>query len=157
MDKSILITELRRDEGERLLVYDDATGMPIKPGVTVKGHPTIGVGRALDVNGITLTESAYLCGNSIDECLAQAIANFPWFPALDEVRQRVICNMIYNMGIASLLQFHDMLRYTGEQRYSLAASAMQDSAWYDQVGQRAVRLVAMMQTGGATAPAAPST
>ena len=45
------------DEGVRLRVYDDATGEPLHPGMTLKGHPSIGYGRALDVNGISLKES----------------------------------------------------------------------------------------------------
>src|SRR5438876_552158 len=46
---SMLEQMLRRDEGERLRIYTDTLG-----------HPTIGVGRALDTQGITSAEADYL-------------------------------------------------------------------------------------------------
>ena len=39
--------QLKRHEGVRLAVYDDATGKPVHAGDTLVGHPTIGVGRLL--------------------------------------------------------------------------------------------------------------
>lgn len=63
--QKVLIPMLRAEEGLRLTVYDDATGKPIKPGTLVKGHPTIGIGRALDVNGITEAEAEYLKANDV--------------------------------------------------------------------------------------------
>ena len=47
-DVVTMAAELVGDEAMRLFVYDDATGLPIEPGSTCKGHPTIGVGRGLD-------------------------------------------------------------------------------------------------------------
>ncbi len=146
MTKDILIQELVRDEGERLTVYDDVTGKPIKPGMVFGGHPTIGVGRALDVNGITPTESRYLLSNDIDRTLEGLQASLKWFDTLSDVRQRVLCNMAFNMGVQGLLKFQDMLRYCEEQRWGLAADAMVDSKWYTQVGDRAKRLESMMRT-----------
>ena len=41
---------LTDEEALRFVVYDDATGRPIVPGTHVIGHPSIGIGRALDVH-----------------------------------------------------------------------------------------------------------
>ena len=71
IDRELITCELTRDEGQLLTVYDDATGAAIKPGTSVKGHPTIGIGRALDVHGISAAEAAYLLGNDIDGIVAQ--------------------------------------------------------------------------------------
>ncbi len=146
MTKDLLISELVRDEGEKLTVYDDGTGRAVKPGMTTQGHLTIGVGRALDVNGITPTESRYLLSNDIDRTLEGLRASLAWFDTLSDVRQRVLCNMGFNLGVNGLLQFHDLMRYCEEQRWSLAADAMMDSKWATQVGERAERLEAMMRT-----------
>ncbi len=146
MTKTLLIDELVRDEGEKLTVYDDATGKPIKPGSVVVGHPTIAVGRALDTNGVTPTESRYLLSNSIDVTVEALRESLKWFDSLSDVRQRVLANMAYNLGVNGLLKFQDMLRYCEEQRWGLAADEMVDSSWYSQVGERAERLEAMMRT-----------
>ncbi len=146
MTKDLLISELVRDEGEKLTVYDDLTGKPLKTGSTIGGHATIGVGRALDVNGITPTESRYLLSNDIDRTLEGLRASLAWFDSLSDVRQRVLCNMAFNLGVNGLLKFQNMLRYCEEQRWGLAADEMIDSVWYEQTGERAERLQAMMRT-----------
>jgi lysozyme len=147
MNRDQLISDLSHDEGLRLTVYDDATGHAIAPGLPVKGHPSIGIGRALDVNGITVAEAQYLLSNDIDR-VNVAFSTYPWFTALDDIRQNVILNMAFNLGVAGVLEFHDMIRYLSDEpqpRYGLAASAMEDSNWYRQVGARAVRLATAMR------------
>ncbi len=147
MTVSLLVSELTRDENVRLLVYDDATGKPIGPGSVVVGHPTIGTGRALDVRGITHDENSILLTNDINSFFLGLQNAYVWFNNLDDVRQRVIINMALNLGLAGLAGFHEMLEYVADSRYGLAASAMEDSIWFHQVGARAVRLVDAMRTG----------
>lgn len=147
MTKQLLMEELIRDEGTRLTVYDDATGQPITKAVKVVGHPTIGVGRALDVNGITPTEARYLLNNDIDRTVEALEVSLPWFGTISDARQRVLANMAFNMGTVGLMKFTDTLRYIGEGRYELAAKAMEDSHWYQQVGERGKRLAEMMRNG----------
>lgn len=145
MNRELLIQELTRDEGLRLVAYDDATGKPLKVGDTIKGHITIGIGRALDVHGISPDECQYLLGNDVDAFTAELRKALPYFDTLSDERQRVLVNMAFNMGTAGLLSFHDTLRYVQEGRYELAAKAMEDSHWYTQTGDRAKRLVVMMR------------
>ncbi len=146
MNRLQLVTDLTRDEGKRLKAYDDGTGQPIVPGTKLKGHPTIGIGRALDVNGITEVEAQYLLGNDIDTAI-RLMQNFPWYESQDDVRQNVLLSMVFNMGLQSLLNFHDLIRYLADARYDLAAKAMEDSLWAREVGARAVRLANEMRTG----------
>jgi lysozyme len=42
---------LIKHEDLRLFAYDDATGKPLKPGDTLKGHVSIGIGRNLEGYG----------------------------------------------------------------------------------------------------------
>lgn len=144
MNRDLLISELIRDEGVRLVVYDDATGKPLKIGDKVTGHATIGVGRALDVRGITKEEASYLLDNDVDNLTAELSKGLPYFDTLSDDRQRVLVNMAFNLGVTGLLGFHDMLRYIEEGRYGLASKAMLDSKWATQVGDRAIRLSEMM-------------
>lgn len=146
-NRSLLIAELVQDEGIRLTCYDDATGKPLTPGTALAGHPTIGIGRALDVNGISQAEAYYLLGNDIDRTETELLRRLPWLTEVDEERRRVLLNMAFNLGIDGLMQFHDTLRYVEEGRYELAARSMEGSKWYRQVGARAVRLAARMRVG----------
>lgn len=147
MNADKMLSDLTRDEANRLFVYDDATGLPLKPGVTLIGHPTISRGRALDVHGISNKESDILSFNQINEAAEQIEKRFPAFANLDDVRQRVLVNMAVNMGVAGLFDFHETLYAVSLGNWEAAATAMQSSLWYRKVGARAVRLVAMMRTG----------
>lgn len=128
--------QLRLHEGERL-----------KPYRCTAGKLTIGVGRNLEDRGITAQESAMLLANDIateERALFEAL---PWASGLDEVRQRVLLDMAFNMGIATLLEFKLTLGAIQAGQYERAASMMLDSRWAKQVGQRADRLSRMMATG----------
>jgi lysozyme len=138
--------QLIRDESERLKVYDDATGMPIGKGAVVQGYPTIGVGRNLVGLGLTKAESRYLLANDIARVTEECRRLYPWFDALDDVRQSVILNMRFNMG-PKLDQFVNTLAAVARYDFGEAAERMEQSLWHKQVGQRAVRLERMMRTG----------
>lgn len=139
--------ELTCDEGLRLFVYDDATGMPIKPGTLVRGHPTIGVGRALDVEGLTAAEASFLLSDDETTVNAALEQSLSWFSVLDPVRQRVLAEMAFNMGVAGLLGFHDTLAAVQTGEWQAAHDGMLASHWAQQVGARAQRLAEMMLTG----------
>lgn len=147
-----LIDELRRDEGERLKSYRDTMGLW-----------TIGVGHLIDPargadpapfgrdlrNGATITaaESAELLNRDISEKMAELDKRLSWWRELDEVRQRVLVNMAFNLGVAGLLAFKNTLAFIRQGDYAGAARGMLASAWAQQVGQRAHRLADMMVQG----------
>ena len=108
MTINLLVEELTRDEGMRLTVYDDATGAPLKINSVVQGHPTIGIGRALDVRGITPDEAKYLLANDIAAFTLGLQQAYVWFNGLDDVRQRALVNMAFNIGLAGLAEFRLM-------------------------------------------------
>lgn len=136
MYRDRLAAQLRRHEGERLKPYRDTTG-----------HLTIGVGRNLDANGIHPDESALMLANDIDAAAKGVSARLLWFDALDAVRQAVLVNMAFNLGVSGLLDFHKMLSAVEHGQYGRAADEMIDSTWARQVGARAVELAAQMRTG----------
>ena len=146
MNRDKLISDLTGDEGIKLCAYDDASGSYIRPGSRLGGHPTIGIGRALDTQGITAAEAQWLLDNDIDRVAAE-LAPCTWYAGQSDVRQNVLLNMCFNLGLAGLLQFHDLIEYLGDGRYELAAKAMEASIWYRQVGARAARLANEMRSG----------
>lgn len=148
MDRNALIAELSRDEGTRLIAYDDADSSPLKPGMLLKGHPTIGTGRALDVNGITQAENLYLLNNDIDRALTSLIVDFPGFKDLDDVRQRALANLYFN--VPSFLKWENFMRYAKDRDWDSAATELESThPWITQVGARGHRIAAMLRTGEA--------
>lgn len=141
-----LVTILEREEGERLFVYDDATGLPIKPGSWVKGHPTIGWGRALDVEGISHAEAAVLLTNDTGALQAQ-LKGMGWYAGLDPARQDVVAAMAYQMGTRGLLAFTGMIACVVKKDWTGAAAGMMASLWARQTPGRAARMAATMRTG----------
>lgn len=129
-----LIEQLTRDEGLRLFPYVDTAG-----------KTSIGVGRNLTDVGISQAESDVLLQNDIASATAKLERLYPWFSALDPVRQAVLINMTFNMG--SISSFPRMLALVQAGDYAGAAAEMLDSLWARQVGDRAQRLSQQMQTG----------
>jgi lysozyme len=132
-----MIQELVRDEGIRLKPYRDTVG-----------KLTIGIGRNLDDVGIMTSEAYYLCQNDITSVVDTLNLQLPWWKSLDEVRQRVIVNMVFNMGIGRFFTFINTIDLIKEGKYTDAAANMLLSKWAGQVGPRAIRLSEMMRIGG---------
>jgi|TARA_Y100000052_G_C2929963_1_gene73744 lysozyme len=148
MNIAKIADQLKRHEGVRLAVYDDATGKPIHAGDTLKGHPTIGVGRLLtDARGLTTAEIEMLLANDIDVVIDELNREVPWWNEMNEARQAVMINLCFNLGWPRLSGFKNMLAACEKGLYEKAADEMQDSNWYDQVGLRGVELVDQMRTG----------
>ena len=136
VDRAAMTRQLRLHEGERLTPYR-----------CTAGKLTIGVGRNLEDRGITREESAYLLANDIAAEERELLRALPWVAQLDEVRQRVLLDMSFNLGIVGLLNFKNTLATIRAGNYGKAAAMMLDSRWARQVGQRAQRLSQMMATG----------
>lgn len=143
INKTRLIQQLKLHEGSRLKPYRDTVG-----------KLTIGVGRNLDDRGLSNDEVDYLLNNDVNVHVAELLKALPWVADLDEVRQRVLVDMAFNMGVPKLLTFKQTLAAVKRGDYWLAAEGMRASLWARQVGDgpggafdRAERLCEMMRTG----------
>ncbi len=136
IDRDRLAADLIRDEALRL-----------KPYVDTVGKITIGVGRNLSDRGISEPEARVLLANDMTAVLGDCGTAFAWWNELDEVRQRVVANMGFNLGVPRLLEFQRMLLAIEQTKFNAAADEMLGSTWAKQVGQRAVRLAGAMRTG----------
>ncbi|MCX8567065.1 MAG: lysozyme [Glomeribacter sp. 1016415] len=135
-NRLLLTAELKRDEGVRLKPYTDTVG-----------KLTIGTGRNLSDMGISAFENDHLLSNDIVRVESELDEHMLWWRSLDPVRQRVLANMCFNLGIGKLLGFKHTLHLIQSSQYTQAADAMLQSKWAMQVNQRAVRLTNMMRLG----------
>lgn len=132
-----LVEELIRDEGLRLEGYKDTVGLW-----------TIGVGHMVKVEPkpITKEQALMLLTDDILDARERLTRIIPFWRNLNDVRQRAIINMSFNLGnrLSSFLQFINALKLGDWTR---AGSQMASSKWAIQVGDRAVRLRKMIETG----------
>lgn len=156
-ETDLLRRQLTRHEGRpmqdgRAYAYRDS-----------RGFWTIGTGRLIDRRrggGLSDAECDLLLDNDMAETLADVMLHLPWVAGLDDVRQRVILDMAFNLGCKradggigpksgapGLLGFAATLEAVRTGDYSRAARNMLASLWARQVGARAPDLALMMQTG----------
>lgn len=136
MNAEKLAAQLVVDEGKRNRIYTDTVG-----------KITCGVGRNLTDRPFAEDEIALMLKNDIAIVEADLDRALPWWREMSEARQVVLANMAFNMGINRLLGFVNTLTMMKAGRYDAAALGMVDSTWAKQVGQRAIRLAAMMRKG----------
>lgn len=142
-----LIDRIKADEGLRLTVYDDKNGAPIMLSSVVHGNPTIGYGRLLSApGGITQAEAEYLLANDIAKAQSEA-ATLPAYAKLDPVRQGVVAEMVFQMGIGGVKAFHNTLAALERGDYPAAAAGMRASLWARETPARAERLANIIETG----------
>ena len=135
----MLEDQLRRDEGERLSAYQDHLGFW-----------TIGIGRLIDSRrggGISTDESTMLLRNDIARIRVELLQRLPWFVHLDPVRQGVLMNMTFQLGINGVMAFQDTLAKVQASDYAAAADRMLQSKWATQTPERANRLAIQMREG----------
>lgn len=121
-------------------------GLRLKPYRCPSGKLTIGIGRNLEDVGITKAEAMFLLANDIKRVSAELNA-FDWFKGLDPVRQLVLMDMCFNLGLSNLLKFKKMISALERGDYDKAHVEMLDSLWATQVGSRAWKLAKMMKHG----------
>jgi len=136
-----LVEQIIRHEGRvmshnRHVIYTDTVG-----------KRTIGYGRNLDDRGISDSEARIMLHNDINDALNDLLDKFDWFGELNQVRQGVLINMCFNLGINRLKNFKNMLAALEAQDYDLAAQEMLDSMWASQVKGRATELAEQMRSG----------
>lgn len=141
--------ELSLDEGRRLVPYLDEFGIE-----------TVGVGHNL-IAGPLPGQTYPMTNAQVDALLLSDIASsvqkldtyLPWWRTLSDARQRVMLNMVFNMGIgrpgqgSGLLGFTTFLNLVRTGNYAAAATDMLHTLWARQVGTRAKRLSVMMSAG----------
>lgn len=117
------------------------------PYTDTSGHLTIGIGRNLTLNGISLPEAFGLLDNDMDYFIAKLSDGLKCFVDLDENRQVVLVDMCFNLGVNNFMGFSKMLAALERRDFVQAADEMLQSKWAEQVGIRARQLAEIMRTG----------
>jgi GH24 family phage-related lysozyme (muramidase) len=156
LDRAKLKAQLIKHEGKRSKVYLDTAG-----------HPTIGVGFNLDradakkkiealgrdfakvkagTQELSDEQIARLLDADLETALADCKAVFPKFGDLSDVRQRVLADMMFNLGRSKFQGFKKMIAAVNGEDFAKAADEMKESVWYKQVRTRGKTLEQMMRT-----------
>jgi lysozyme len=155
-NKSILIQKLIDHEGLVLQVYQDTLGID-----------TIGIGRNLEDRGlsdneleemgitldhvyefgITEADAILLAENDVEIVEDELLRAHPCVDGLDAVRQLVLIDMAFNMGVPRLCKFKKMWAAIHNEDFSTASKEMLDSRWANQVKLRATKLAHSMYSG----------
>ena len=151
------IEKLIAHEGLELQVYKDTLGID-----------TIGIGRNLEDRGITKEElddldiptidhiyeygiteadAVYLATNDVQIVEEELVRAHPCVDSLDAVRQLIVIDMAFNMGVPRLNKFKNMWAAIHDEDYPTAAKEMLDSRWARQVKGRATKLANAMHNG----------
>lgn len=135
-------------EKQRILIRNQLIrheGIELKPYLDSKKILTIAVGRNLIDKGLSNAEAIYLLDNDIDEAIT-GLSKEPYWDQLNDLRQRVLIDMVHNMGLGGFRGFKKMRSALMRLDYEGAAHEMRDSVWATQVGRRAERLARMMES-----------
>lgn len=154
MNEDVIKKWIERWEGRRQQVYLDSAD-----------HPTIGVGFNLDrsdapqkIKALGLDYSAVREGQvtlndaqidqlfdaDVDRAIADASRIVSNFKTISENKQKVVVDMVFNLGAAGFSGFHNTIKAIENENWQTAAQEMRNSRWYDQVGKRAVADVEVM-------------
>tara|TARA_S200002703_G_scaffold94745_2_gene81792 strand:+ start:571 stop:1056 length:486 start_codon:yes stop_codon:yes gene_type:complete len=156
-NSEVFVNKLIAHEGLRLAVYEDSLGID-----------TIGIGRnlvgrgitdeeldwmdipnmdAIYEHGITEADAMYLAKNDIAIVEDELCRAHECVADLDAVRQLVVMDMAFNMGVPRLCKFKKMWAAIHEGDFATASVEMLDSRWAKQVKGRAIKLSEAMKSG----------
>ena len=156
-DKEKLMDKLVAHEGLRLQVYKDTLGID-----------TIGIGRNLQDRGIskeeldeldipsidhvyeygiTEADAMFLAQNDVQIVEEELLRAHPCVEKLDAVRQLILIDMAFNLGVPRLCKFKKMWAAIHENKFDIAAKEMLDSRWASQVKSRSTKLAHAMHHG----------
>jgi len=135
---------IKQHEGLSLTIYPD-----------VLGYSTIGYGHKCSSaeiqkykDGITKEEAEAIFQDDFAKKSAQAkaIAGDNW-KKLNEARQGVIIEMVFQLGMGGVLKFKRMWAAIDAGDYDEAAAQMIESVWHKQTRTRCEDLAAIMKHG----------
>lgn len=131
-----LVKSIKEHEGFRAAAYVDTTG-----------HLTIGYGQVVAELEVTEQEAEKWLLAGIEK-RTKELETFLSFRAVkDQVRQDVLVEMAYNLGVGGLMKFKNMWASIKAKDWDAAGEHMLDSLWASQVGYRAKTLSRRMKQG----------
>lgn len=151
---------LSKDEITQRLVLHE--GCVLQPYRCTEGYLTIGVGRNLETNpltveekkvcgdymhGITKNAAFYLLRHDIDRVIEDCTKKIPFWANLDDERKYALLDMTFQLGYAGVKKFKKMLAAMGVGNWKEAAEQCLDSKYAQQTPNRAKRIAKTIETG----------
>ncbi len=147
MNIEMLREQLEIDEGVKYEIYLDHLG-----------YPTFGIGHLVRESdpehgqevgtAVSADRVAEAFESDLEGVLSDCRKLYPDIDDLPEEAQQIIANMMFNLGYPRLSKFKNMKRCVDERNWMGAGEEMMDSRWYNQVPNRAGRLVNRMKLIG---------
>ena len=144
MNLEKLREQLAIDEGKVLEIYHDHLG-----------YPTFGIGHLIlesdkefgEPLGTPISEERVVeCfERDVEAVLEDCEKLYKDFDELPEEAQQIIANMMFNMGLTRLSKFKKMKAAVDNRDWKEAAVQGRDSRWYNQVTNRAERLMKRLE------------
>jgi GH24 family phage-related lysozyme (muramidase) len=165
MNKDDIKELIEKHEGRRDHAYPDTAG-----------HPTVGVGFNLDrpdarekIEALGLNYDDVRAGrqdlsdeqidslldHDVETAISGARNDVSNFDSLPEGVQSAVVDMVFNVGESTFADFENTIDALENNDFERAADEMEDSDWYDQVGQRAAELVQQVRDAAQAEPDAP--
>jgi len=147
MDIDKLREEIEYDEGNVEEIYLDHLGLPTFGigHLVTESDPEHGLPVGTPVDNSRCVEAF---NQDIETVVSDCHQLYSDFDDLPEEAQRIIANMMFNMGRPRLSKFKGMKAGVDSRDWNKAADEMVDSRWYKQVTNRADRLVERMRAVG---------
>ena len=156
-NRDTFIDKLVKHEGLVLTVYQDTLGIDTigigrnlkDRGISDEELKDMGIASMDDVYqyGITEIDAVYLATNDVEIVETELVRAHPCVDKLDSVRQLILMDMAFNMGVPRLCKFKNMWAAIHEDAFITAAKEMLDSRWANQVKLRATKLAHAMHHG----------
>jgi lysozyme len=129
------LEQLKIDEGLSLKLYK-----------CTSDKWSIGYGRNLEDNPLTIEEAEYLLKSDLEK-VSRECAKLPYYSELDPHRRSVILNMVFNMGMRRFKGFKEMNKALSARNYELATIELLDSDAARKLPERYGRLAKIMRFG----------
>lgn len=132
MNQTKFLSLVAKHEGLRLEMYHDTVGVP-----------TIGYGHNMLQ---PISEQAAMCilEDDVEIVFQELDERMDWWTDLPEQAQMVVASMVFNMGWPRFSRFKKFISALEDRSWDKAAYEMEDSLWFQQVGNRGRELRAMM-------------
>lgn len=112
---SLVMARLTTEEGLKLYLYDDATGLAVK---APKGNASIGYGCNVQAGWTAKFAWAVMQLQVIE--IQEKLLLLPWYLALNVVRRSVLLDIGFNDGYVGLMAFHRMIAAITKQDWRTA-------------------------------------
>jgi lysozyme len=113
---NLALSQIKQDEGCKLILYQDP-----------RGYSTIGWGCNLSA-GISQAEADFLLNNRVQIAVNNAQELVSNFDSLSDNRQAVLIGMAYNLGHATLEDFHQFIAFIEAGQFDQAADDLLTTA-----------------------------